>query len=310
MRLYTNAEAKHGGGYCALFTLLAKVIRLPIRPQSLQCYTPNKTMQPTMPAMLSIALRAARQAGEHIVRASDRLDKIVISEKSSNDYVTDVDKAAEDIIIKLLHKTYPEHGFWAEESGLTNQDADYVWIIDPLDGTTNFVRGIPHYAVSIACQYKGKLERAVVYNPVTREEFTAVRGRGAQLNGRRIRVSNRTNLDGALLGTGIPFGNRQQEKLPGYLQTLGELAQQTAGIRRAGSAALDLAYVAAGRFDAFWEMGLQPWDMAAGLLLIQEAGGLVSDFSGGNHYLETGDIVCGNPKCFKQVLKVINQNIT
>jgi myo-inositol-1(or 4)-monophosphatase len=262
-----------------------------------------------MQPMLNIALRAARQAGEHIVRASDRLDILTVSEKSSNDYVSDVDHAAEDIIIKLLHKTYPDHGFLAEESGFTNKEADYCWIIDPLDGTTNFVRGIPHYAVSIACQYQGRLEHAIVYNPVTREEFTASRGRGAQLNGRRIRVSNRTNLDGALLGTGIPFHSHQSDKLEGYLQALGELAPQTAGIRRAGAASLDLAYVAAGRFDAFWEMGLQPWDIAAGLLLIQEAGGLVSDFAGGNRYMETGDVVCGNPKCFKQVLKVVNQHL-
>ena len=247
-----------------------------------------------MQPMLNIALRAARQAGEHIVRASDRLDIIAVSEKGSNDYVTEVDKAAEDIIIKLLHKTYPDHGFLAEESGAQNEDADYCWIIDPLDGTTNFVRGIPHYAVSIACQYQGRLEHAVVYNPVTREEFTASRGRGAQLNGRRIRVSSRTNLDGALLGTGIPFHSHQSDKLQGYLQTLGELAPQTAGIRR---------------MDAFFELKLMPWDIAAGLLLIQEAGGLVSDFAGGNHYMETGNVVCGNPKCFKQVLKVVNQHL-
>lgn len=262
-----------------------------------------------MQPMLNIALRAARQAGEYIVRASDRLDILAVSEKGSNDYVTEVDRAAEEIIIKLLQKTYPDHGFLAEESGSTDKGGEYCWIIDPLDGTTNFIRGIPHYAVSIACQYQGRLEHAVVYNPVTREEFTASRGRGAQLNGRRIRVSGRTNLDGALLGTGIPFRNHQSDKLPAYLQTLGELAPQVAGIRRAGSAALDLAYVAAGRFDAFWEMGLQPWDMAAGLLLIQEAGGLVSDFEGGNRYLETGNVVTGNPKCFKHVLQVVNQHL-
>ena len=262
-----------------------------------------------MQPMLNIALRAARQAGEHIVRASDRLDLIPVSEKSTNDYVTEVDRAAEDIIIRLLQKTYPDHGFLAEESGSTNPDADYIWIIDPLDGTTNFVRGIPHYAVSIACQHQGKIEHAVVYNPVTREEFTASRGRGAQLNGRRIRVTSRTTLDGALLGTGIPFRSHQSEKLPAYVKVLETLAPQTAGIRRAGSAALDLAYIAAGRFDAFWEMGLKPWDIAAGILLIQEAGGLISDFQGGNQYMENGNIVCGNPKCFKHVLQVINQHL-
>ncbi len=262
-----------------------------------------------MQPMLNIALRAARQAGEHIVRASDRMEGLVVTQKSANDYVTEVDRTAEDIIVSLLRKTYPDHSFLAEEGGTIEGSADYRWIIDPLDGTTNFIRGIPHYAVSIACQYQGKLEHAVVYNPVTREEFTASRGRGAQLNGRRIRVTTRAHLDGALLGTGIPFRQHQQDRMPAYLETLGELAQQTAGIRRAGSAALDLAYVAAGRFDAFWEMGLQPWDMAAGALLIQEAGGLMSDFDGSNRFMETGNIVCGNPKCFKHVLKVVNTHL-
>jgi myo-inositol-1(or 4)-monophosphatase len=262
-----------------------------------------------MQPMLNIALRAARQAGKHILHASDRMDTVTINEKQANDYVTEVDRAAEDIIISLLRKTYPDHGFMAEESGEKDIDREYIWIIDPLDGTTNFIRGIPHYAVSIACQYQGKLEHAVVFNPVTGEEFCASRGRGAQLNGRRIRVSPRAQLDGALLGTGIPFRQHQHERMQGFLATLGELATQTAGIRRAGSAALDLAYVAAGRFDAFWEMGLQPWDMAAGVLLIQEAGGLIGDFSGGNLYLQTGNIVAGNPKCFKQVLKVVNQHL-
>jgi myo-inositol-1(or 4)-monophosphatase len=262
-----------------------------------------------MQPMLNIALRAARQAGKHILHASDRMDKVVVSEKQTNDYVTEVDRSAEDIIISLLKKTYPDHGFIAEETGNQYADRDYCWIIDPLDGTTNFVRGIPHFAVSIACRHQGRLEHAVVFNPVTGEEFTASRGQGAQLNGRRIRVTDREHLDGALLGTGIPFREHQHDRLPGYLATLGELAQQTAGIRRAGSAALDLAYVAAGRFDAFWEMGLQPWDMAAGVLLIQEAGGLVSDFSGGNQFMETGSIVCGSPRCFKHVLKVVNNHL-
>ncbi len=262
-----------------------------------------------MQPMLTIALRAARQAGEHIVRAADRLHTVVVTEKSANDYVSDVDRGAEKIIINLLHKMYPDHGFLGEEGGETAGAGDYRWIIDPLDGTTNFVRGIPHYAVSIACEYQGRLEHAVVYNPVTREEFTASRGCGAQLNGRRIRVSSRTQLDGALLGTGIPFKQHSSDRLTPFLQVLGELAPQVAGIRRAGAAALDLAYVAAGRFDAFWEMGLQPWDMAAGILLIQEAGGLLSDFNGGEHFLESGNIVCGNPKCFKHVLKVVNSHL-
>lgn len=262
-----------------------------------------------MQPMLTIALRAARQAGKHILRSSDRLEHITVSEKQTNDYVTEVDQAAEHIIISQLRKTYPDHSFLGEESGHQTGNSDYCWIIDPLDGTTNFIRGIPHYAVSIACQYQGKLEHAVVYNPVTGEEFTASRGRGAQLNGRRIRVTSHAQLNGALLGTGIPFRQHQHERMPGYLAALGELASQTAGVRRAGSAALDLAYVAAGRFDAFWEMGLQPWDMAAGVLLVQEAGGLVSDFNGGHHFMDSGNIVCGNPKCFKLVLKTVSQHL-
>jgi len=261
-----------------------------------------------MHPFLNTALRAARSAGEKIVRAGDRLDLVKVEEKAQNDYVSEVDRNAEQEIISAISRAYPEHGFICEESDAIREDSEYVWVIDPLDGTTNFLRGIPHYAVSIACLHKGKLEHAVVYNPVTREEFTASRGAGAQINGRRIRVTGLTSLEGALIGTGIPFRAHKDEMLPSYLKTLGELASKTAGIRRPGSAALDLAYVAAGRYDGFWEMGLQQWDMAAGALLVLEAGGLVSDFSGGNKYLESGDIVCGNPKCFKQILQVINAN--
>jgi myo-inositol-1(or 4)-monophosphatase len=261
-----------------------------------------------MQPMLTIALRAARTAGEKIVRAGDRLDLVKVDEKGINDFVSDVDRNAEQDIISIIKRAYPEHGFHGEESGEHNPDSDYIWVIDPLDGTTNFLRGIPHYAVSIGCLLNGKLEYAVVYNPVTREEFTASRGYGAQLNGKRLRVTSRASLDGALVGTGIPFRHHKEELLPGYLKTLGELASKTAGIRRPGSAALDLAYVAAGRYDAFWEMGLKPWDMAAGALLVTEAGGLVSDFSGGNDFLQSGNIVCGNPKCFKQVLQIVNSN--
>lgn len=261
-----------------------------------------------MQPMLNIALRAARSAGEKIVRASDRMDLVKVDEKGVNDFVTDVDRMAEQEVMAIIGKAYPEHGFLGEESGSTRPDSEHIWIIDPLDGTTNFIRGIPHYAVSVGCLHKGKLEHAVVYNPVTREEFTASRGHGAALNGRRIRVTSRTTLDGALVGTGIPFRHHREEMLPGYLKTLGELASRTAGIRRPGSAALDLAYVAAGRYDAFWEMGLKPWDMAAGALLVIEAGGLVSDFDGGNNFLENGNIVCGNPKCFKHVLQIVNSN--
>ncbi len=257
-----------------------------------------------MQPMVTIALRAARKAGEQIVRASDELERIDVQEKNVNDFVSDVDRNAEREIIYHLRKAYPEHAILGEESGLSgDENAEYRWVIDPLDGTTNFLRGIPHYAVSIACLYRGKLEHAVIVDPVRREEFTASRGRGAQLNGRRIRVSSRASLDGALLGTGIPFKDHCDQHLGAYSKSLEVLAGQCAGIRRAGAASLDLAYVAAGRLDAFWEIGLAQWDMAAGALLVREAGGLVADINGSDNYLESGNIVCGNPKCFKAVLQ-------
>jgi myo-inositol-1(or 4)-monophosphatase len=259
-----------------------------------------------MEPMINIALRAARKAGENIVRASDDLHRFEVKAKGVNNFVTEVDINAEQEIIYHLQKAYPDHAILGEESGLNGSaDADYRWIIDPLDGTTNFIRGIPHYAVSIACTYKGKLEHAVIVDPVRREEFTASRGRGAQLNGHRIRVSKLPSLEGALLGTGIPFKDHCDDKLGAYSKTLEVLASQCAGIRRAGAASLDLAYVAAGRLDAFWEMGLAPWDMAAGALLIREAGGLVADIDASDNYLESGNIVCGNPKCFKAVLQTV-----
>jgi myo-inositol-1(or 4)-monophosphatase len=258
-----------------------------------------------MEPMINIALRAARKAGEMIVRASDDLDNFEVMAKGVNDFVTEVDRAAERDIIYQLQKAYPDHAFLGEESGLSgNEESEYRWIIDPLDGTTNFIRGIPHYAVSIACEYRGKLEHAVVLDPVRREEFTASRGRGAQLNGRRIRVSKLDSLEGALLGTGIPFKDRHEDKLPAHCKSIEILAARCAGIRRAGAASLDLAYVAAGRLDAFWEIGLAPWDIAAGALLIREAGGLVSDIDASDKYMTSGNIVCGNPKCFKAVLQV------
>jgi len=257
-----------------------------------------------MEPMVNIALRAARKVGENIVRASDDLDRVDIQSKGANDFVTEVDISAEQEIIYHLQKAYPDHAILGEEGGLVGDaNAEYRWIIDPLDGTTNFIRGIPHYAISIACLYRGKIEHAVVLDPVRREEFTASRGRGAQLNGRRIRVSPLDSLDGALLGTGIPFKNHCDDQLEPYAKSIEVLAGQCAGIRRAGAAALDLAYVAAGRLDAFWEIGLAPWDIAAGALLVKEAGGLVADINGSDSYLESGNIVCGNPRCFKAVLQ-------
>jgi myo-inositol-1(or 4)-monophosphatase len=259
-----------------------------------------------MEPMINIALRAARKAGENIVRASDDLHRFEVKAKGVNDFVTEVDLNAEREIIYHLQKAYPDHAILGEESGLIgSEDAEYRWIVDPLDGTTNFVRGIPHFAVSIACMYRGKLEHAVIVDPVRREEFTASRGRGAQLNGHRIRVSDLANLDGALLGTGIPFKNHCDDMLEPYSKSLEVLASQCAGIRRAGAASLDLAYVAAGRLDAFWEIGLAQWDIAAGVLLVREAGGLVADVDASENYLESGNIVCGNPKCFKAVLQVV-----
>lgn len=259
-----------------------------------------------MEPMITIALRAARKAGENIVRASDDLERFEVRAKGINNFVSDVDIAAEKEIIYHLHKAYPEHAIQGEETGLTgSEDAPYRWLIDPLDGTTNFLRGIPHYAVSIACLHLGKVEHAVVLDPVRREEFTASRGRGAQLNGRRIRVSKLPNLDGALLGTGIPFKSHCDDRLGPYSKTIEVLAGQCAGIRRAGAASLDLAYVAAGRLDAFWEIGLSSWDIAAGALLVREAGGLVADVDASDNYLESGNIVCGNPKCFKAVLQTV-----
>lgn len=266
-----------------------------------------------MQPMLTIALRAARSAGEFIFRATERLDSLSPQQKEANDYVSEIDRNAEEIIIAALRKAYPNHGILAEESGLikgTDEGADYLWIIDPLDGTTNFLRGVPHYAVSIACQYKGRLEHAVVLDPVRQEEFTASRGRGAAANGKRIRVSARKSLDGALLGTGFPFRQNQLDGLDSYLAIFRDLVGATAGMRRAGSASLDLAYVAAGRYDAFWESGLSQWDMAAGALLIQEAGGLISDFKGGHDFLDNGQIVAGNPKCFKAVLQTIQPHLS
>ncbi len=265
-----------------------------------------------MQPMLNIALRAARTAGEQIFRSIERLDVLSVSEKEAKDYVTEVDRNAEESIIAALRKAYPTHGILGEETGLSEgsgEGKDYLWIIDPLDGTTNFIRGVPHFAISIACKYRERLEHAVVLDPVRQEEFTASRGRGAALNGRRLRVSPRKSLEGALLGTGFPFRDSQLDNLDNYLGMFRSLVGQTAGIRRAGSASLDLAYVAAGRFDAFWEFGLSEWDMAAGALLVQEAGGLISDFTGGHDFLEKGHIVAGNTKCFKAVLTAIQPHL-
>ncbi len=263
-----------------------------------------------MEPMLNIALRAARKAGELIERALERVDVIAFEEKGRNDFVSEVDKAAEKEITYHLRKAFPDHTIIGEEGGRNaGSDSDYEWIIDPLDGTTNFMHGIPHFAISIACIYRGQIEHAVVLNPISREEFTASRGKGATLNDRRIRVSARRGLDGALIGTGIPFNGTSYENMTPYLATMHDIAGKTAGIRRPGAASLDLAYVAAGRFDGFWEMNLKSWDIAAGILLVKEAGGMVSDFKGGNSFMDKGNIVCAAPKVFKPLLQIVGKHM-
>ncbi len=253
-----------------------------------------------MHPILNIAIKAARNAGRIIVRHLDHVGQLNVSTKGRNDFVSEVDHLAEAEIVRTIRKAYPAHGILAEESGHRHGD-EYLWIIDPLDGTTNFLHGFPQFAVSIALLRKGRLDQGVVYDPLRNEIFSASRGTGAFLNDKRIRVSGAKTLEGALLGTGFPF--KSQERLDLYLRTFASLLRQTAGIRRAGSAALDLAYVAAGRLDGFWELGLSCWDMAAGALLVQEAGGLVSDFEGGDDYLECGDIVAGSPRVHQALLE-------
>ena len=254
--------------------------------------------------MLNIAVKAARRAGSIIIRAAIDGTSLEVRRKQANDFVTQVDQAAEQAVIDVVRRAYPAHAILAEESGpLQGADAEYRWIIDPLDGTTNFIHGFPQYCVSIAVQHRGTISHGVVYDPAKNELFTASRGRGAFLNERRMRVSRCRRLEAALVGTGFPF--KELSRLELYVRQLQTMMTSTAGVRRAGSAALDLAYVAAGRLDAFWEMGLSAWDMAAGALLIQEAGGLVGDFSGESGYLETGDIAAGTPKVFVQLLQAL-----
>ena len=256
-----------------------------------------------MHPLVNIAMSAARQAGDLALRYSEQLDRIKITEKKANDFCSEVDVKAEQIIIQTIRKHYPSHGIMAEESGMHEGSDETVWIIDPLDGTSNYLHGFPFYSVSIAVQHKKRIEHGVIYDPIRKEFFTASRGGGAQLNDTRIRISKQTQLSKALLGTGFPFRNK--ELCERHFATFQSLFGQCSGVRRAGSAALDLAYVAAGRLDGFWEFGLRPWDIAAGSLLIKEAGGLVGDISGGEQYMKTGNIVAGNPKLFKSLLQTI-----
>jgi myo-inositol-1(or 4)-monophosphatase len=264
--------------------------------------------------MLNVAVRAARRAGRIINRASLDLEQVKVARKQKNDFVTEVDHACEEAIIDTLLSAYPDHSILAEESGhrpgkgteTAMHEAEHVWVIDPLDGTTNFIHGFPQYAVSIALMQRGAVTQAVVYDPTRDELFTASKGRGAFLNDRRIRVSRRTKVEESLIGTGFPY--RQLDHLDDYLQLFRLVTQKSAAVRRPGAAALDLAYVACGRYDAFFEFGLAPWDVAAGSLLITEAGGLVGNFSGDADYLFSEQVLAGAPKVFSAMLALVAQN--
>ncbi len=256
--------------------------------------------------MLNIAIRAARNAGDLIQRSSQNLDNVHIDQKGRNDYASEVDRMAENEIIKVIRTAFPDHAILAEESG-EHQGNDYVWVIDPLDGTTNFLHGFPQYAVSIALKNKNKLELGVIYDPLRDELFTAESGGGAMLNNRKIRVAKHNSMRGALIGTGFPF--KKQENLEPYLNMFRAVTQDTAGIRRAGAAALDLAYVACGRLDAYWETGVSEWDIAAGVLLVQEAGGVATDFSFNDKYLQSGNIIVGNPRMHQLMYHTLEPHI-
>jgi myo-inositol-1(or 4)-monophosphatase len=255
--------------------------------------------------MLNTAIKAARTAGSIINRAALDLEVLKVGSKGPNDFVSEVDQAAEQAIIGTLLEAYPGHGILAEESGRTHgaKHSDYVWIIDPLDGTTNFIHGFPVYAVSIALAYRGQVQQAVVYDPTRNDLFYASKGRGAFLNDRRLRVSKRTRLSDALVGTGFPF--RKGDNFKRYVKMFEELMASCAGLRRPGAAALDLCYVAAGYYDGFFETGLNPWDAAAGSLMITEAGGLVGNFTGDSDFLYQREIVAGNPKVYGQMVQIL-----
>ena len=259
-----------------------------------------------MQPLLNIAVRAARRAGEVIVRSLNRLESLTITSKGRNDFVTEVDHAAEREIIATIRRNYPQHAFLAEESGRSGEH-ETLWIIDPLDGTTNFLHGFPVFCVSIACQIRGRLEHAVVYDPMRGELFTASRGAGAHLDNHRMRVSKARGIEGALVATGFPY-RANTRYLDAYTAMLKAVTAQAAGVRRPGSAALDLAYVAAGRVDAFWEIGLAPWDTAAGTLLIQEAGGRIGTLTGAE-YRQGGHIVAGAPKPYAALLELLGPHV-
>jgi myo-inositol-1(or 4)-monophosphatase len=257
--------------------------------------------------MANTALRAARTAGTIMLRALDNLEALTVEKKARNDFVSQVDRDTESVLIEALHKAYPDHAITGEEHGKAIEasgGSEYTWIIDPLDGTTNYLQGIPHYAISVAVMRGKHIEHGVIYDPLKNDEFVASRGHGAQLNGKRIRVNPVSRLEDALLGTGIPPGSVETE-LDRYMAQLKFFTGKCRAVRRLGSAALDLAYVAAGRTDGFWECGLQPWDIAAGVLLVREAGGFVGDLTGGDGFMDSGDVVAANPKLFKLMIQAI-----
>ena len=260
-----------------------------------------------MQPMLNIGIRAARRAGDLIFRSMNRLDRLTIASKQHNEFVTEVDQQAEQEIIQTIQSSYPDHAFLGEESGASGT-GDHVWIIDPLDGTTNFIHGFPQFAVSLALKKEDRLEHAVVYDPLRQELFTATRGEGAQLDGKKIRVSARSKLAGSLMGTGFPYRSNEPQ-MDAYFDILKVVLKETAGVRRPGAAALDLAYVAAGRLDGFWEMNLQPWDIAGGALLVQEAGGIITGFLGKSDHMETGNVIAGNPKIHGHLVKLIRPHL-
>ena len=261
-----------------------------------------------MHPLVNIGIRAARRAGNVIFRSLNRLESLEVSAKGRNDFVTDVDRNAEQEIIETIRRAYPDHGFLAEESGASPGKADeFVWIIDPLDGTTNFLHGFPQFCVSIAVQQRGRIEHAVIYDPMRQELFTASRGQGAQLDDKKMRVSKSKGLEGALIGTGFPY-RANLKWLDSYMAMFKAVTLATAGLRRPGSAALDLAWVAAGRTDAFWELGLSPWDTAAGSLLVVEAGGRVGTLTGGDYELG-GDIVAGTPKTYEALIELLAPHV-
>ena len=264
-------------------------------------------MSSNLHPMINVAIKAARAAGSIINRAALDVESVRISQKQVNDFVTEVDHAAEKVIIETLLTAYPGHGILAEESGSTQgaQDSDYVWIIDPLDGTTNFIHGFPVYCVSIALAVKGKVEQAVIYDPSRNDLFTATKGRGAFMNDRRIRVSKRTRLEECLISTGFPF--RPGDNFKNYMNMMADVMQRTAGMRRPGAAALDLAYVAAGFTDGFFETGLKPWDVAAGSLLVTEAGGLIGNFTGEADFMDHQECMAGAPRIYSQLVPLLSK---